>query len=73
MTFSDLIEDSPDRISVIGVFIALLELCKRRMISVSQNAPKGGISIQKASEIAPVDREPENRDELEVSSVTAAA
>ena len=35
-TFSDLIGTSPDRISAIGIFVALLELCRRRMIGVSQ-------------------------------------
>lgn len=71
--FSDLIKDSTDRVSVIGVFIALLELCKRRIISVRQDSAQGEIAIQRASEDSTEEREPENLDELDVSSVTAAA
>lgn len=71
--FSDLIGESPNRIAVIGVFIALLELCKRHMISVHQESPNGEISIRKSSEDVAGKGMPENSDEIEVSSVTVAA
>ena len=35
-----------DRSTAIGVFIALLELCRRRLISVSQAGPLGEIQVQ---------------------------
>jgi segregation and condensation protein A len=43
--FSDLFNGAYDRITAIGIFIALLELCKRRMVAVNQDAPKGEIAI----------------------------
>lgn len=52
-TFSALFQGAYDRATAIGIFIALLELCKRRMVSVNQDAPKGEIAIALAhSDIA---------------------
>jgi segregation and condensation protein A len=47
-TFSSLFKGAYDRATAIGIFIALLELCKRRMVSVNQDAPRGEISISLA-------------------------
>jgi chromatin segregation and condensation protein Rec8/ScpA/Scc1 (kleisin family) len=45
-SFSTLLGETYDRAKAIGVFVALLELCKRRMISVEQEAPRAEISIR---------------------------
>jgi segregation and condensation protein A len=45
-TFSELLGSGYDRVSAIGVFVALLELCKRRMIAVEQAGPCEEISIR---------------------------
>ncbi len=45
-SFSKLLGDSFDRASVIGVFVALLELCKRQVIVVQQEQPQSEISIR---------------------------
>lgn len=47
-SFSALLQSVPDRASAIGVFCALLELCRRRMISVAQDGPKTEITIRLA-------------------------
>ncbi len=65
--FSDLLGERPDRASAIGVFCALLELCRRRVIGVFQEAPKTEISI-KLSEGAQY--QPEH---IEVESVAEVA
>jgi segregation and condensation protein A len=44
-TFVTLVGANPDRGSVIGIFIALLELCRRRMIIVTQEDALGEIVI----------------------------
>jgi segregation and condensation protein A len=45
-TFSKLLGPVHDKVSAIGVFVALLELCKRRMIAVEQEGPCAEISIR---------------------------
>jgi segregation and condensation protein A len=45
-SFSNLLGASYDRASAIGVFVALLELCKRRMIAVEQSGPCAEIEIR---------------------------
>jgi segregation and condensation protein A len=45
-TFAKLLGNSFDRASAIGVFVALLELCKRQMIVVQQDQPHSEISIK---------------------------
>lgn len=72
-SFSALISEVPDRASAIGVFCALLELCRRRMISVSQDAPRSEITIQLAdlqqdAEVAGLD---EDMAEGQVAEVAA--
>jgi segregation and condensation protein A len=47
-SFSALIGEAADRGSMIGVFCALLELCRRRMITVAQDAPCTEITISLA-------------------------
>lgn len=71
--FSELVGSNPERVSIIGIFIALLELCKRHMISVSQDVPNGDIAIRKVSEDNKPEPIVENSDEVQVASVTAAA
>jgi segregation and condensation protein A len=44
--FSDLLVGVTDRASAIGVFCALLELCRRRMVGVFQEGPRAEISIR---------------------------
>jgi chromatin segregation and condensation protein Rec8/ScpA/Scc1 (kleisin family) len=44
-TFLELLEGKVDRVSAIGVFVAVLELCRRRMISVAQAGPGADITI----------------------------
>ena len=44
-TFTQLLGQVHDRGTAIGVFVALLELCRRRMIAVSQKGPKDQIEI----------------------------
>lgn len=64
-TFSDLLGASFDRVTAIGVFVALLELCKRRMIAVAQEGPKAEIVIR-LSEFSEV--EVPETEELEVAA-----
>lgn len=45
-TFTRLLGGACDRTTVIGIFVALLELCKRHMIAVEQDGPKAEISIR---------------------------
>jgi chromatin segregation and condensation protein Rec8/ScpA/Scc1 (kleisin family) len=47
-TFSSMLGEVRDRGTAIGIFIALLELCRRRMIAVTQNSPKAEIQISLA-------------------------
>ena len=58
-TFSRLLGDVRERSKAIGVFCALLELCKRRMIVVTQEGPCAEISIRLADVEATL---PENID-----------
>lgn len=44
-TFITLLGENPDRGRMIGVFVALLELCRRRMIVVTQEDALGEIAI----------------------------
>jgi segregation and condensation protein A len=44
-TFSVLVGPNVDRMSAIGTFVALLELCRRRMIGVAQDGPLADITI----------------------------
>jgi segregation and condensation protein A len=79
-TFSGLFAGSYDKTTAIGVFIALLELCKRRMIAVEQSGPNAEISIRLADTTkddaessesdkgAEDDRIPDNDRELEVEA-----
>jgi segregation and condensation protein A len=57
-SFVDLLGDTSDRGSTIGVFCALLELCRRRMITVSQDAPRAEITISLADLQQPEDVRP---------------
>jgi len=43
--FMDILGADVDRVSTIGVFCALLELCRRQMIEVSQEGPTAEIAI----------------------------
>jgi segregation and condensation protein A len=61
-TFLDLLEGASDRLSAIGMFVAVLELCRRRMISVAQEGPGGEIRISLADS-APVQEDVVNVDE----------
>ena len=47
-SFSGVLGGTRDRGVAIGIFIALLELCRRRMIAVVQEGPKGEIQIRLA-------------------------
>lgn len=47
-TFAALIGEKADRATAIGVFVAVLELCRRRMIAVSQDGPKAEIKVSLA-------------------------
>jgi segregation and condensation protein A len=70
-TFRELFAGHYEKSQAIGMFIALLELCKRRMIAVEQEGPKAEISIrlaevsQDATAIAE-NQIPQNDLELEV-------
>lgn len=44
-TFAELIGESYDRLSVIGVFVAVLELCRRGMLSIAQDGVCGEIRL----------------------------
>jgi segregation and condensation protein A len=61
-SFAALIADAPDRGSAIGVFCALLELCRRHMIAVEQEAPNSEITIK----LADLQQNEENAVPLEV-------
>jgi segregation and condensation protein A len=45
ISFIDLIGSARDRSTAIGVFVALLELCRRRMVSVAQESVCGDIRV----------------------------
>ena len=51
-TFLELLEGKVDRAAAIGVFVAVLELCRRRMISVAQAGPGADITIS-LSDVVP--------------------
>lgn len=68
-TFSKLLGDVRERAQAIGVFCALLELCKRRMIVVAQEGPCAEISIRLADLEA---QTPENIDVVDEVEVQAA-
>ena len=63
-TFTKLLENVTDRVSAIGVFVALLELCKRRMINVEQAGPRAEISIRIADVEGAVAAIPDNVEDL---------
>lgn len=67
-TFSQILGEKADRGTAIGIFVALLELCKRRMIAVTQDGPCGEIAIR----LSDVEQNPvgvaENVDELQVEA-----
>jgi chromatin segregation and condensation protein Rec8/ScpA/Scc1 (kleisin family) len=44
-TFAELLGEAYDRRSVIGVFVAVLELCRRGMLSVAQEGVCGEIRL----------------------------
>jgi segregation and condensation protein A len=44
-TFAALLGENADRMTAIGVFVAVLELCRRRMVAVSQDGPKAEIKV----------------------------
>jgi segregation and condensation protein A len=67
-TFSKLLGDVVDRGKAIGMFVALLELCKRRMIGVSQEGPGAEISIRLADAAETAQAAVANVDELEVEA-----
>jgi segregation and condensation protein A len=72
-TFRQLFSGAYDRTSAIGMFVALLELCKRRMISVEQDSPKAEISIRLADATGTDDQVPKTDEELEEEVAVAAA
>ncbi|MFN4894346.1 MAG: segregation and condensation protein A [Pseudomonadota bacterium] len=65
-SFRDLFAGRYDRASAIGVFVAILELCKRRMIAVEQDGPKAEIAIRLAEVPAQSESLPESDQELSV-------
>jgi segregation and condensation protein A len=67
-TFSKLLGDVRERAQAIGVFCALLELCKRRMIVVDQAGPCAEISIRLADIQAQVSENIDVVDEVEVQA-----
>jgi segregation and condensation protein A len=64
--FSELFTGRYDRVAAIGMFIALLELCKRRMVSVEQDGPRTEISIRLTDAVSESEKIPQNDQELEV-------
>jgi segregation and condensation protein A len=67
-TFRELFAGAYDRTAAIGMFIALLELCKRRMIDVHQDHPKADISVRLAESNDSEAKVPETDEELEVEA-----
>ncbi len=67
-TFSQILGEKADRGKAIGIFIALLELCKRRMITVSQDGPRSEIAIKLSDVTEAAASVPENVDELQVEA-----
>jgi segregation and condensation protein A len=45
-TFQRILENVTDRISAVGTFVAILELCRRRVLGVVQESPRGEIQIK---------------------------
>ncbi len=72
-SFTRLLGDVRDRTQAIGIFVALLELCKRRMIAVEQDQPHAEISIRLADTIgaAQVDQIADVEEESELEVVAA--
>jgi len=48
--FKDLVKDSPDKLSVVVTFLAMLELVRRYRISAIQDTLFGEIEIERAGE-----------------------
>jgi segregation and condensation protein A len=67
-SFSGLLGSVYDRGTAIGVFVALLELCKRRMITVSQDEPRSDIAIRLVDVAESVATLPQTEEELEVEA-----
>lgn len=67
-SFSALLGSSYDRVSAIGVFVALLELCKRRMIAVEQSGPCAEIEIRLADVDGGVTLPAQEEEELAVEA-----
>jgi segregation and condensation protein A len=44
-TFTYLLSSAQDKISAVGTFVAILELCRRHMLAVAQSTPRGEIQI----------------------------
>lgn len=65
-TFAQLLIGRRDKTAAIGVFVALLELCKRRMITVEQQGPKAEIAIRLADSEATAAQVPQSDEELDV-------
>ena len=65
--FFALLGAARDRATAIGVFCALLELCRRRVVSVSQGGPKDEIEIS----IAGLEKEAANDVDLALEEVAA--
>jgi chromatin segregation and condensation protein Rec8/ScpA/Scc1 (kleisin family) len=61
-----LISGRKDRAAAIGVFVALLELCKRRMIAVDQEGPRAEIMIRLADADSSTESVPQSDEELDV-------
>lgn len=66
-TFFSLLGSTKDRGAAIGVFCALLELCKRRVVSVLQVGPRDEIEIR----LADLNQEAANDADLAVEEVAA--
>jgi segregation and condensation protein A len=49
-TFQALLATVEDRISAVGTFVAILELCRRRVVGVVQESPRGEIQIRLVEE-----------------------
>lgn len=67
-SFSALLGSVHDRGTAIGVFVALLELCKRRMITVSQDEPRADIAIRLVDVAEATATLPQSEEELEVEA-----
>lgn len=66
-TFEALLGSSPDRGKAVGVFCALLELCRRRVIAVAQVGPKEEIQIR----LADIDQTAANEADPVIEEVAA--